>query len=174
MGQIQRLYSALRLWIHEAKSTVDRPQKRKLIGYSFWSARGGELKPRVAPKAVAAMKERVRKLTRPTRSRSIPKVSAEFRVYLTGWKNYFRLPDTPKVFATLDERFRHRVRAMHLRNRKRGRVSYRELRARGVSKRTAAHVAANTPRWWKNSAMLINIAFPNRYFDELGISRLAA
>ena len=116
----------------------------------------------------------MRKLTRPTRSRSIPKVAAECRVYLTGWKNYFRLADTPKVFATLDEWFRHRIGALHLRYRKRGRVSYRGLRARGFSERTATHVAANTRRWWRNSAMLINIPFPNRYFDELGISRLAA
>jgi hypothetical protein len=28
--------------------------------------------------------------------------------------------------------------------------------------------------WWRNSAMLINAAFPIRYFDELGVPRLAA
>lgn len=175
MGLLRRLYADLRLRVNEAKSAVDRPQNRKLLGYSFyWGRRGEGVKRRVAPKALTAMKDRVRELTRPTRSQSIARVAADLRSYLTGWKSYFRLADTPKVFAALDEWIRHRLRALHLRHWKRGRVTYRELRARGLPERTAAYVAANTRRWWKNSAMLIHVAFPIRYFDELGIPRLAA
>jgi hypothetical protein len=33
----------------------------------------------------------------------------------------------------------------------------------------SARVALNGRRWWKNSAMGIHIALPNRYFDELGV-----
>ena len=175
MGLLRRLYAGLRLRVNEAKSAVDRPQNRKLLGYSFyWGRRGEGVKRRVAPKALTAMKDRVRELTRPTRSQSITRVTADLRSYLVGWKNYFRLADAPKVFAELDERIRHRLRALHLRHWKRGKVTYRELRARGASERTAAYVAANTRRWWKNSAMLIHVAFPIRYFNEQGIPRLAA
>jgi RNA-directed DNA polymerase len=35
-------------------------------------------------------------------------------------------------------------------------------------------VAAHGRRWWRNSAQAINIAFSVRYFDELGLPRLAA
>jgi hypothetical protein len=35
-------------------------------------------------------------------------------------------------------------------------------------------VAANGRRWWHNSALLIHRAFPIRYFDQLGVPRLAA
>ena len=175
MELLRRLYAGLRLRVNEAKSAVDRPQNRKLLGYSFyWGRREEGLKRKVAPKALQAMKDRVRELTRPTRSQSIARVAADLRSYLTGWKNYFRLADTPKVFAALDEWIRHRLRALHLRHWKRGRVTYRELRARGLSEHTAAYAAANTRRWWKNSAMLIHVAFPIRYFDELGVPRLAA
>lgn len=51
---------------------------------------------------------------------------------------------------------------------------YRELRARGMSERGAATVAANTRRWWKNAGMLIHVAPPTRYFDGLGVPRLAS
>jgi RNA-directed DNA polymerase len=174
MGLLRRLYAGLRLHVNEAKSAVDRPQNRKLLGYSFWNAGGMQVKRKVAPKALIAMKERVRELTRPTRSQSLARVAEDLRTYLTGWKNYFRLADTPKVFRELDEWIRHRLRALHLRHWRRGRVTYRELRARGVSEHVATYVAANTRRWWKNSAMAIHIAFPIRYFDELGVPRLAA
>lgn len=175
MELLRRLFAGLRLRVNEAKSAVDRPQNRKLLGYSFYRGRRGEgVKRKVASKALTAMKDRVRELTRPTRSQSIARVAADLRSYLTGWKNYFRLADTTWVFRELDEWIRHRLRCLHLRHWKRGTVVYRELRARGLSEHKAAYIAANTRRWWKNSAMSIHIAFPIRYFDQLGIPRLAA
>ncbi len=174
MELLRRLYAGLRLRINETKSAIDRPWNRKLLGYSFWSAPGGIVKRRVAPKALVTMKDRVRTITRCMRSQSIARVAADLRSYLTGWKNYFRLADTPKVFRELDQWIRHRLRALHLRHWKRGRTIYRELRARGLSEHAAAKVAANGRRWWKNSAMLIHVAFPIQYFDELGVPRLAA
>ncbi|HEX7479945.1 MAG TPA: group II intron maturase-specific domain-containing protein [Polyangiales bacterium] len=174
MGLLRRLYCGLRLRVNEAKSAIDWAWNRKLLGYSFWNAGAGEVKRRVAPKALKAMKERVREITRRSRSQSISRVAADLRSYLVGWKNYFRLADTPKVLATLDEWIRHRLRALHLKHWKRGRTIYRELRARGLPEHAAARVAANGRRWWKNSAKLIHVAFPIRYFDGLGIPRLAA
>ena len=50
---------------------------------------------------------------------------------------------------------------------------YREMRARGASSDTAAQAAANTRRWWRNSALLLNSVLTNRFFDELGVPRLA-
>lgn len=174
MELLRQLYAGLRLRVNETKSAIDWAWNRKLLGYSFWNSGRKQVKRRVAPKALTMMKDRVRELTRPTRSQSIARVVSDLRSYLVGWKNYFRLADTPRRFAELDEWIRHRLRALHLRHWRRGRVIYRELRARGLSEYAAAKVAANGRRWWKNSAMTIHIAFPIRYFDELGVPRLAA
>lgn len=174
MQLLRRLFSGLRLRVNETKSAVDRVWNRKLLGYSFWTGRGGEVKRRVSSKAMQAMKERVREITRRRRSQSIVRVAQDLRSYLMGWKNYFSLADTPRVFRELDEWIRHRLRALHLKHWKRGTTIFRELRARGLSGAAAGRVARNGRRWWKNSAMAIHIAFPIRYFDELGIPRLAA
>jgi RNA-directed DNA polymerase len=101
-------------------------------------------------------------------------VCERLRSYLLGWKQYFRLADTPGSFSDLDKWIRHRLRAIHLKHWKRGTTIYRELRARGLSERGAAQVAGNGRRWWRNSGMLINAALPIRYFDQLGVPRLAA
>jgi RNA-directed DNA polymerase len=131
------------------------------------------VKRRVAAKALAMMKERVQSITARNGGRSIRQVVAELRGYLVGWKDYFQLADTPRVFRDLDEWIRHRLRVVHLKQWKRGKTVYRELRDRGMSDRGAATVAANTRRWWKNSGMLIHVALPTKYFDGLGIQRLA-
>jgi len=173
MGLLRRLYAKLRLRINESKSAVDLGCSRKILGYSFWNGPGRVVKRRVASKALETMKERVRFITKRSGGRSVEQVVAELRSYLVGWKNYFKLADTPRVFRDIDEWIRHRVRAIHLAHWKRGTTIYRELRARGLSERGAAVVARNGRRWWKNSGMLIHVAFPIRYFDELGLPRLA-
>jgi group II intron reverse transcriptase/maturase len=174
MEALRRLFANLRLRVNESKSAVARPQDRKFLGYSFWYAKGSAVKRRVAPKALVAMKDRVRDITKRTGGRSIPSVIEELRGYLVGWKNYFKLADTPRVFSDVDEWIRHRLRAIHLKQWKRGTTTYRELVRRGMRPDSAKTVARNTHRWWRNSGMSINIAFPISYFDNLGLPRLAA
>ncbi len=174
MELLRRLFAGLKLRVNESKSAVGPAWNRKILGYSFWTGPGRTVKRRVANKALGTMKDRVRAITTRTRGRSIVQIAAELRSYLLGWKAYFQLADTPKVFRELDEWIRHRLRAIHLKHWKRGKTIFRELRARGLSDVSAKRVAANGRRWWKNSAMVINVAFPIRYFDELGIPRLAA
>jgi RNA-directed DNA polymerase len=174
MEGLRRLYARLRLRVNEAKSAVARPQDRKFLGYSFWYAKGGEVRRRVAPKALVAMKERVREITARNGGRSVVQVASELRSYLTGWKEYFRLAQTPRVFSVLDEWIRHRMRMLHLKQWKRGTTTYRELRARNMSHHAAATVAVNTRRWWRNASMKLNVALPTSYLDRLGVPRLAA
>lgn len=171
MKSLRRFFGALRLRINESKSAVARASQRKFLGYSFWYG-GGKTKRRVSDKSLAAMKQRVRWLTRRTRGRSIDQIVQELRTYLLGWRNYFKLADTPRVLNELDEWIRHRLRAIHLKHWRRGTTIFRELKARGLSQSVAARVAANGRRWWRNSAMAIHIALPNRYFEKLGIPRL--
>lgn len=65
------------------------------------------------------------------------------------------------------------IRSVHLKNWKRGRTVFRELRARGLSVEAASAGAGDSRRWLRNSGMPIHIAFPHRCFDELDIPRLA-
>lgn len=175
MQTLRRLYAHLRLQINESKSAVARPQDRKFLGYSFWDAEGGEVKRRVAPKALAAMKARVRQITGRTRGRSLNVVVAELRSYLPGWREYFRLDETPRRFPNLDAWIRRRLRMVQLKQWKRGAKVFRELRARGLSKRSAAEVAAYCKRWWRTAGHVgLHTALPNSYFDRIGVPRLAS
>ena len=120
------------------------------------------------------MKNRVRQITCRTGGRSLRAVAAELREYLTGWKAYFHLAETPGVFKALDEWIRHRLRAVQLKQWKRGRTAFRALRALGLSQDIAAAVASNARRWWHNASLAIHVALPTAYFDALGVPRLGA
>jgi RNA-directed DNA polymerase len=171
MQALQHLYARLQLRINQAKSAVAKPWDRKFLGYSFWVAPGKVIKRRVATKALVAMKNRVRQITRRAGGRSIESVITELREYLVGWKAYFQLADTPKVMRLLDEWIRHRLRAIQLKQWKRGRTIFREVSARGLSKDAAAQVAGHARSWWKNASMSINIALPSNLYAA--VPRLA-
>lgn len=174
MQSMRKLFAKLKLRVNETKSKVKRATQSKFLGFSFWVAGGRSIRRRVAPQAIKRMKERVRALTRRSAGRSLAQLCKPLRVYLTGWKAYFRLAETPGAFADLDGWIRHRLRAVQLKHWKRGSVIYRELVARGMSHQAARHVAANSSRWWHNSAMSLHIVLPNRFFDKLGLPRLAS
>jgi group II intron reverse transcriptase/maturase len=172
MQLLRRLYARLRLKVNETKSAIASVFQRKFLGYSFWVAAGGKIERRVATKAIAMFKQRVRVLTRRSCGYSLDMVVKQLRVYVLGWKAYFRLADTPGVWSDLDQWIRHRVRAIQLKQWERGTTTYRELRKRGASSEVAAHVAANTRRWWRNSGMLLHRVLDIRWADGLGIPRL--
>jgi len=174
MQTLRRLYARLRLRINEAKSAVARPQDRKFLGYSFWYARG-EVRRRVAPQALAKMKERVRQITNRNGGRSLKSVFAELRGYLLGWKQYFRLAQTPGIFKALDGWIRRRLRMLQLKQWKRGRTVFRKLCARGISEHVAAMAARFARSWWRVAAhKAMQIAFPTSYYDRAGVPRLAS
>ena len=173
MALLGKLYAGLKLQINEAKSAVTSALGRKFLGYALWVAKGREVKYAVAHKALDNFKARIRQLTRRSGGRSITQVVEKLRSYVLGWKAYFGMAQTPKVWRELDEWLRHRLRAIQLKHWKRPNTIYRELKALGANDNVAKRVAANSSRWWRNSAKLLNSVLTIAYFDNLGLPRLS-
>lgn len=174
MALLRRLYAKLRLKVNEAKSAVVSVfADRKFLGYSFWVAPKGVIKRRVASKALVTFKQRIRQLTRRSSGRSMQQIVERLRPFLLGWKAYFRLAQTPRVWLSLDEWLRRRLRAIQLKQWKRGKTMFRELTAMGAPIWAARKVAANSRCWWRNSAKALHNVLTIAYFDRLGVPRLS-
>jgi group II intron reverse transcriptase/maturase len=170
---LRKLYDRLHLKVNDAKTAVAPASRRKFLGYAFWYDPGGQVKCRVADKALKTFKQRIRQLTRRSGGCNLSEIAERLRAYMPGWKAYFQLAQTPKVFRGLDEWIRHRLRAVQLKHWRRGTTMYRELKAMGASEADARKVAANSRCWWRNSRMALNRALPIAYFDRLGVPRLS-
>jgi RNA-directed DNA polymerase len=173
MALLRTCYAKLHLLVNESKSAVASAFGRKFLGYSLWAARGGEVKRKVAEKPLSKFKQRIRELTRRSGGRGMAEVVQGLRPYVLGWKGYFQLAQTPRVWLRLDEWLRHRLRAIQLKQWKRGTTIYRELLKRGAAGSVARQVAANSSSWWRNSAKLLNSVLTIAYFDQLGVPRLS-
>jgi group II intron reverse transcriptase/maturase len=173
LAGLTKLYDRLHLKVNEAKTAVAPASRRKFLGYAFWYGPGGQVKCRVADKALKTFKQRIRQLTRRSGGRNLSEIAERLRAYMPGWKAYFQLAQTPNVFRGLDEWIRHRLRAVQLKHWRRGTTMYRELKAMGASDEDARKVAANSRCWWRNSRLRLNRAMPIAYFDRLGVPRLS-
>jgi len=173
MALLRRLYGELRLTVNETKSAVASVFGRKFLGYAFWAAPGGAIKRRVADKPMAAFKHRIRQLTRRSGGRSMTDVVERLRLYVRGWKGYFRMAQTPRIWSELDQWMRHRLRAIQLKQWKRSSTIFRELTKLGAKPERAQRVAANSRCWWRNSGMLLNSVLTLAWADKLGVPRLS-
>jgi len=161
----------LKLKVNQTKSAVAQPGQRKFLGFSFTGERAP--RRRIARKAIARFKERIREQTGRTRGISLRQMVKETATYLRGWLGYFADCQTPSVLQDLEKWLRRRLRSVVWKQWKRGRTRFRELRKRGVSQDLAASTAGSSHGPWRlaNSPALSG-ALPNAYFAELGLPPL--
>jgi RNA-directed DNA polymerase len=175
MASISRFITQrLKLQVNWSKSAVDRPWKRSFLGFSFT---GGKLPKRrkIAPKALARFKARVKVLTRRNPGRSLQRVITTLSAYLRGWIGYCAFCQTPAVLRDLDGWIRHRLRCLQWKHWKVYRRRKAELIKRGVPP-TLAHTTAWSAKgpWKISHTPGVRMALNNQLFDRMGLIRLSA
>lgn len=165
----QWLKRKLKLRLNEDKSKVDKPHRRKFLGYSFtWHKR-----PliRVPDEIVQRVRGKLKKLFREGRGRNIGRFITEtLNPVLRGWINYFRLSETSGFAEALDQWVRRKLRNMLWRQWKRPWTRFERLRRAGLPEAQSAISGFNgRGAWWNSGASHMNLAFRKEYFDRLGL-----
>jgi len=165
------LKEILKLAVNPKKSAVDRPWKRKFLGFSITAHR--ECRVRVAPQAVERFKEVMREKFREGRGRNLRAFLASLKPKLRGWASYFSVAETRNVFEDLDQWLRRKLRCMEWRKWKKPRTRMRKLIALGLDRGRARESAFNgRGPWWNASASHMNAALPTAYFRRMGLISL--
>jgi len=165
------LEKKLKLKVNRKKSAVDRPWKRKFLGYSVTMHKVPLL--RVAPQSVARLKGKVKVILRRGRGWSVGRTIDTLTPLLRGWYSYFNLAETKNIFEELDSWLRRRLRLILWRQWKRPRTRVKRLTERGLDIDRARKGAYNgRGPWWNSGASHMNQAFSNSFFDKLGMFNL--
>jgi len=174
MANIQRFIEGkLRLKVNEKKSAVDRPWKRKFLGFSFTSHK--EPKVRIAKESLKRMKNKVREIT----SRKMP-YPMEYRIqklnqYLMGWCGYFALADTKSIFLELDKWIRRRLRMCLWKNWKKPKTKIRNLIQLGVPQWQAYEWGNTRKSYWRiSNSPILHRTLGNSYWRNQGLKSLEA
>jgi len=165
------LRDRLRLTVNREKSAVDRPWKRKFLGYSVTWHRKPKLK--VAPESVRRLKQKLRETFRRGRGRQIGRLIRDLTPQLRGWVAYYRLSEVKGVFEQLDQWVRRKLRRVLWKQWKRPRTRARELARRGVEVELAYRTAYSGYGHWRCAGFsAMNRAVPTQELREHGLVSL--
>ena len=164
------LQERLKLRVNEKKSAVDRPWRRKFLGFSFYKSRKTGI--RLAPESTRRLKEKLRELTRRNRSMAMEDRIDRITRYLRGWMGYFALADAGQRLEDIDMWLRRRLRACKWKQWKRVRTRIRELRALGLPDWVAHEFANSRKGPWRMAGGPMNRALPDAYWRGQGLPSL--
>jgi len=164
----QYLEKKLKLKVNPKKSKVEKATKGKFLGFSFYKQKG-KTYIRIAKRTLERFMDKIRGLTKRTRSGKLEDILQELNRYLIGWVAYYRLAETPSVYQRLDKWLRRRLRQMLWKRWKRGTTRFRELVRLGVPKERARLSAGGRSPWHMSSTPVMNEALSIAFWRNSGL-----
>lgn len=162
----------LKLKVNRAKSAVDRPWRRKFLGFSFTF--NMEPKVRVAKESVKRMKAKIREITSRKKPYPMKYRIKKLNQYLIGWCGYFALADTPSVFKNLDSWIRRRLRMCVWKEWKLPKTRVRKLKGLGIPKGKAYEWGNTRKSYWRTSSSpILHRTLGNSYWNSQGLRSLS-
>ncbi len=173
MGSITRFVEeVLKLKINRTKSAVDRPSKRKFLGFSFY-IRKGEARNFIHKKPVQRYKEKVKVITARSNGRSMEWRKEALNHLITGWVNYFRIADMKSVAEELDQWTRRRIRMCYWKQWKKIKTRHDELVKLGIESGKAREFANSRKGCWRiSNSYILSTSLTNKYLEEQGFLSL--
>lgn len=158
----------LKLKINRNKSAVDRPSKRKFLGFSFY-ANKGKARNFIPQKPIKRFKTKVKETTSRSSGISMEQRMGKLDQLITGWVNYFHIADMEKVAKELDQWIRRRIRMCYWKQWKKNRTKYENLIKLGVNKYKAWEYANTRKSYWHIAgSYILATTLTNEYLENQG------
>lgn len=167
------LDNRLHLKVNESKSAVDRPWKRKFLGFTITWNKSRQIQ--ISNQSRVRVKDKIRSYTQRSKAISMPDRIERLNQYLQGWVGYYALTDGLKFFKELDSWIRRRLRMCLWKQWKRTRTRVRELRALGLKEDDVWSTALSSKGYWRLSlSPPLHKGLNNAYWHKLGLLSLEA
>ncbi|MEX2053380.1 MAG: group II intron reverse transcriptase/maturase, partial [Candidatus Paceibacterota bacterium] len=161
----------LKLKVNQDKSAVDRPWKRKFLGFSF--SVNKEPKVRIAKQSLQKAEAKIREITSRRKSMKMEERIEELNQYLIGWCGYYSLADTPTVFRDLDSWIRRRLRMCLWKQWKKPRTKIKRLISLGIPKDKAYEWGNTRKGYWRIArSPILQRTLDNHYWESNGLKSL--
>ena len=162
----------LKLKVNKDKSAVERPWKRKFLGFTL-NLMFGKAHANISKQSLKRHKEKLRNIL--SRSKPIPleqRINKLNQVNI-GWVNYYGIAKCKGILGQLDTWIRQRLRMCIWKQWKKVRTRYRNLKKLGLTHYQAIKFTNTRKGYWRiaNSGIL-NTTLTNQFFTDLGLKSL--
>lgn len=162
----------LKLKINRNKSAVDKPSRRKFLGFSFY-VKKGKARNFIHRKPVERFKTKVKEITSRSNGKSMDWRKEKLNHLITGWVNYFRIADMKATAKELDQWIRRRIRMCYWKQWKRIGTKHDNLVKLGIENRKAWEFANTRKGYWRiSNSYILSTSLTNEYLEKQGFLSL--
>jgi len=162
----------LKLKVNHNKSAVDRPSRRKFLGFSFYVMKG-KARNFIHKKPIVRFKTKVKEITSRSNGKSIEMRKERLTWLINGWVNYFHIADMEKVAKELDHWIGRRIRMCYWKQWKKTRTKRDNLVRLGIDRRKAWEHANTRKGYWRTAGShILSTSLTNGFLEEAGFLSL--
>lgn len=154
----------LKLEVSASKSGVDRPWRRKFLGFRLSPA--GVIE--VSEKAIEKLRDQVRRLWEPRQNKSSTQLRDQWRRYVRGWWEYYRLTGKAKALLGLDGWIRRHIRCCFWQRWHGAKGRMKALRKLGVSFPLILGARSGRGAWRMAKHSVMHRGLSNRTLQRYG------
>ena len=160
----------LGLKVNVEKSKVARPNQIKYLGFGFYYARTGKIKPKPHLKSIQKFKRKLKQITKRNYSISLDERITKLNQVVRGWVNYFRIADMKTHMSRITSHLNHRIRCVIWKQWKIPRHRMKCLIYLGLDKDTAKACAYARKSYWATSRTYpVQAAMSNERIRQKGL-----
>jgi group II intron reverse transcriptase/maturase len=164
----QYIEEVLKLKVNRNKSAVDRPGRRKFLGFSFYVMKG-KARNFIPKKPIAKFKAKVKEITSRSNGMSMETRMDRLDWLISGWVNYFHIADMEKVAKELDQGIRRRLRMCFWKQWKKISTKHDNLVKLGVENHKAWEYANTRKGYWQTAnSPILATTLTNEYLGKQG------
>ena len=145
---VEFLEDELKLTVNRKKSAVGSPLKRKFLGFCILPTKNG-VKIRPHNKAKITVKQKLKRITKRNRGRSVAVLFKEIKQLMNGWINYYGIGEMKGFMNELNGWLKRRIRQYIWKQWKYPRTRRRNLMLLGIDKQKAYEWSNTRKGYWK-------------------------
>ena len=171
-SMVRFIEEKLKLKVNRIKSAVDKADRRKFLGYSYYTSREGTVRLRLGPGVAKRQKDKIRQITKRSRSRSLDIVISEINKAMIGFINYFKLADMKMFLVELEKWIRRKLRVIIWKQWKNCKTRFRKLVGMGLSPEQATIANSRRIYWRVSKTPQVSGVMGIAFFRDKGLINL--
>ena len=162
----------LKLKVNRNKSAVERPWKRRFLGFTL-NLMFGKAYASISKQSLKRHKDKIRDILSRSKPMTLEQRINRLNQVNIGWINYYEIAKCKGILEQLDKWIRQRLRMCIWKQWKKVKTRYKNLKKLGLNHYRAIKFANTRKGYWRvaNSAIL-NTTLTNQFFNDLGLKSL--
>ena len=162
----------LKLKVNMNKSAVERPWKRKFLGFTL-GIMFGKAYSSVSKQLLKKHKDKLREILSRSKPMTLEQRIIKLNQINIGWINYYGIAKCKGIVTQLDKWIRQRLRMCIWKQWKKVKTRYKNLKKLGLNHWQAIKFANTRKGYWRTAnSPIMETTFTNQFFNDLGLKSL--